>query len=89
MPKELKLASIEAKDEGSLDEIIAAFAAMYSNPPELDGEGNPTGQPKFTPEGLVKHHTNNFIRGVVSEYRQRLKRQEIDDAGVVAKEYLK
>ncbi len=89
MAKDLKLANIEAKDEESHAEILAAFSAMYANPKELDAEGKETGKLTYTPEQLVKHHTNNFIRSVVSQHRQALKRAQIETAGEVAKDFVK
>lgn len=79
MPTEFRIAVIDAKDAEAKQEILDAFAAMYANPTDEQ-----TGLPQYTPEQLVRRHVKNYVRGVVSQARQRTKQLEIAAAGEVA-----
>lgn len=65
MTKDAKSIEFSFKDADSKSVILSAFRAMYSMP--LDDEGNPL----FSDEEFVRHHIQNFILGVVTEYQMR------------------
>lgn len=88
--KDLKLAAIEAKDEDSFNDIVAAFSTSFFNPDVPDPvTGLPSGQKLYAPEEMVKVYVGKYIRSVVSSYKEKQKAIEIANAGTAVAELLK